>query len=565
LEWVDDELALIISEPDYPEISNESMVWVGSSDGENMFSKLTDLSLKVDNEAQLPYYSLPYLDYTIHKLNIPDFLSATLGDQFGLITENYFIQIDDYLVFANTPSILQWTINRIKSGLTLEKDDHYQSFQNRISAESNVLIYSHIAGSPKIYEYLGSREVNLWIEDHTEWLQKFQVASLQISYETDNLYFVNSYIRYNPVYKKETNSLWEIALDNPVEMKPVIVKNHYSLAPEIFVQDQGNVIYLISNKGKILWKRQLDEPILSSVEQIDVYKNNKLQLVFNTPNKLYIVDRNGQDLPNFPVKLSSTASNQMSVLDYENSKDYRLLIATQDGKIHNYGVNGLPVDGWKFVSKNSACAHPVRHLKIKKNDYLVCVMDNGSLKILNRKGEERIRLQSKFNYPINGAIEIHQSSDLNSSYVMAITSNKEVIKISLTDEKVRLFGLPKSDHLYSQIEDVDLDGVKEIVIYDSQKISAYKTDGKQVLDIPAVSEYTFLPNVYQFSSATYFGYVSTTENKIYLQKNSGELATGFPLVGSCPFTISDINRDGRFNVITISEKGLLFAYTLENK
>ena len=61
-----------------------------------------------------------------------------------------------------------------------------------------------------------------------------------------------------------------------------LVKNHYTQKWEIAVQDENLNLYLISSEGEILWKRKLQEAVIGSIRQIDLFKNNKLQLLFNT-------------------------------------------------------------------------------------------------------------------------------------------------------------------------------------------------------------------------------------------------------------------------------------------
>ena len=60
---------------------------------------------------------------------------------------------------------------------------------------------------------------------------------------------------------------------------------------------------MTSSKGNILWKRQLGGIILDNINQIDFYKNKKIQYVFNTEDSLYIIDRLGQNVEDFPPSL----------------------------------------------------------------------------------------------------------------------------------------------------------------------------------------------------------------------------------------------------------------------
>ena len=131
---------------------------------------------------------------------------------------------------------------------------------------------------------------------------------MQFGLEKD-LFFTNFYLNYNPALMKKTKSAWELQLDTLVNMKPYIVLNHYTGNKEVLVQDAADNLMLFGTNGKILWKRHLPEKILGQVHQIDFYKNNKLQLLFNTRGYIFLIDRNGKDVENYPIKFKSPATN----------------------------------------------------------------------------------------------------------------------------------------------------------------------------------------------------------------------------------------------------------------
>ena len=75
---------------------------------------------------------------------------------------------------------------------------------------------------------------------------------------------------------------------------------------DIAVQDENNTLYLYSNSG-IYWKKQLSGKIQGAIQQVDLYKNGRLQMAFRTENRFYVLDRNGKVVPPFDKKVSSEA------------------------------------------------------------------------------------------------------------------------------------------------------------------------------------------------------------------------------------------------------------------
>ena len=181
---------------------------------------------------------------------------------------------------------------------------------------------------------------------------------------------------------------WKVQLSAPATINPQIVKNHYNGEDEIFIQDENNQIYLISNSGKILWKKPIDGTIIGGVHQVDMLKNNKLQMAFVTENKLYIVDRNGNNLKGYPKTLSKKAIVGLSVFDYDKNKNYRFMIPTSDADVLLLNMQGEMPSDWNFTS-TADITTPLQYFNIKGKDYIVTANRENAL-IVNRRGENRV-------------------------------------------------------------------------------------------------------------------------------------------------------------------------------
>ncbi len=562
LDWIDNEIALSIVEPEEMEIKSEGLVWINSSDSRTLINSLSDMVLKIDNQKELELQQIHYKEYVIQKLNISGFLETCLGTPFSMITENYFLRLEDYIVFSNSPATLQWCVDRFTNGKTLEKNEAFQSFSTRISEKSNIFIFSNVSKSPTVYKHITSNTLKVDMDRYLDIFKKSQGFSLQISHESDDLYYVNTYLKYNPVGKKMPNTLWETKIKFASTFKPVILKNHYTQGKEIFIQDTSNTIYLIDNKGKILWNRKLSASIMSDVEQIDMYKNNKLQIIFNTAEKIYLIDRNGHDVSNFPIQLPRKASASILVADYDNNQTYRILVPTIDGEILNYSIRGKSTKGWNYTSNGNVINQPLKFIRIKERDYLIAVYSQGEIIALNRRGEIRLQFKSKFNHPIKGELYIEPGSHLNTSYLFALTEHQDFVRISLDDQKDVSFSILKDSIEHFDFNSIDGDHRNELLVFSKNKLTAYTQDGQQVFNFSIRKSISYKPYVYSFRNGPYFGLVSFNANKIMLQDKWGETIHPFPLKGASPFTISDLNNDGRLNIITTDKDGYILNYTI---
>src|SRR5204863_3027562 len=101
---------------------------------------------------------------------------------------------------------------------------------------------------------------------------KFSPVALQFSHYED-IFFTNGYIQFSSQVQEHSNRFWQVKLDATPRGSPSFVVNHYTGEKEIMIQDSLNNIYLLTNNGKILWKRKLDSPVMSEIYLIDFFEN----------------------------------------------------------------------------------------------------------------------------------------------------------------------------------------------------------------------------------------------------------------------------------------------------
>jgi len=168
-----------------------------------------------------------------------------------------------------------------------------------------------------------------------------------------------------------------------------LLVNHNTNNKEILIQDLNNNLYLIEASGRVLWKVGIEGQIQGDIQQIDYYTNKKLQYVFNTANKVYVVDRMGELVDGFPISLPSQALGGMLLINYDNLGKYRYMVACDNGNIYAYEKNGSPLAGWSPKRDVGIVSTPINHVLHAGKDYIYFKNDDGVFYALNRKGENR--------------------------------------------------------------------------------------------------------------------------------------------------------------------------------
>ncbi|MCB9335302.1 MAG: DUF3352 domain-containing protein [Flavobacteriales bacterium] len=554
LSFIGNEICFFITEPLSETIAQEKYIACQINDIEKFKSSLENISIKINEEHNTP---ILFDEVAIYQLPIDQLFSHLLGKPFfNLETPNYCI-IDDYIIFGNSEESIKKIISKKGMERTINNDENFQSFSNHLSS-SNIFVYNNIARSINLYpHFLGDEYGNLVIEK-TDFLRKFEAIAIQVSSGKNNLYYNNIFFKYNPVYKQDTRTVWETKLDSTISSKPEIVVNHTNNTKEIIIQDDGNKLYLISNTGKVLWTKQLQEKIIGKIHQIDVYNNNRLQYLFNTKNKIYLLDRNGNNVEKYPVKLPQPATNGITPLDYDKNKNYRLLIGCADNMVYNYNTIGELVKGWEYQSTNSPANSNIWHFAISGKDYIIIPLKDGTVKVVERSGKDRIKLQNKLPQS-NTTVNIALKNDLKNTHLTTIDSTGMIVKLFLNDKLENLSsGNPP---IYFDYLNANNDERYEYIFANENKLIVTDLENNKLLDIELNDSITSKPLHFKMpDKSKKIGLVC--RHKIYLINEEGSIEDDFPLSGSTPFSITNFNNDNTANLV-VGDKNILYMYNLK--
>lgn len=103
--------------------------------------------------------------------------------------------------------------------------------------------------------------------------------------------------------------------------------------------------YMDANK-KGVWAIPFETPICGYVEQIDLYDNGRLQMLFASGKKLYLLDRVGRFVYGYPAKLPKGVVMGPKLLKDINGMKYSIVCLNDDNTVSWYDISGKPVKGW---------------------------------------------------------------------------------------------------------------------------------------------------------------------------------------------------------------------------
>lgn len=275
-------------------------------------------------------------------------------------------------------------------------------------------------------------------------LSKYLLIPLEFSNDTshytiyaDIFSSINkNYFSFTLDIKKETlNTPYLWAFQHSIAIQNIVgsFDDHKTKSQFILVQDSSQQLLAINKEGKLEWTYPLKSPVKSDIFLVDIIKNNKHQIVFNTPNDIYLIDRNGKNVGLFPIHFASELSNPLQVIDYEHNKNYRLWFSTKKHYTYSYTLDAKLASQFHPFYYEEIITQPVFYASIGLSDYIFLISQNGEIIGISRKGEGRIKFKNRL--PANTlAYQFDISNTLSNSYIYYCT-NDGLYRISLNDQK----------------------------------------------------------------------------------------------------------------------------------
>lgn len=476
-----------------------------------------------------------------------------LGPAYAAFQHPWWCVLNDVVVFAPTTETLRTAIDAWYDGLTLAEDARTNAWTQRIASTAGRTMRWDVARyAPRLADGLKDRSDAL---KDTLLRSNCGGASVQLSPAQHSRIHVAIGLEHAPVAQRHTAVHWTTPLPTPATRRPDIVRNHTNGTREVLVQDATHRIHLLGSAGRPQWSYQLDGPILGEVHQVDRFRNGKLQLLFNTADRIYLIDRTGKDVGGYPVKLPARATAPIAVFDYDGTKDHRIIVPVADGRVLNYGLDGAPTNGWEAPRINTPSSNTVRHLRISNKDYILVVNGNGDIDILDRRGGVRERTDLSLGGSAR-LMHVAPGIELMSTRLLWSDSTGVVREAALNGRPRAL--TTTGHHFLGRLSD---DGAYGIIRIAGDSLTVLHGSERHTLRTFGTP---LSPEVhrYDFSSGVRYGVIEPERELVTMVDEGGQEPAGLPLRGATAFSIADLDLDGILELVTITADGHVVAYHL---
>lgn len=497
--------------------------------------------------------------FDIYKLPFNNMAESLFGRIFSGINGQYFVIYKKYLIWGDNLPGLKSYLQSLASEKTMANDSIYMAYAAGGQTNPNLSVYAKVPKVFRLKDAMLKPEVSTMLSDNEDVIRKFSTFSWQFSV-SDNMIKNQIRLKYDPNVKEEPQAIWQLKLEAPLARKPKLVLNHKDLPnKELIVCDKSNNVYLINKDGLILWTVNIPGEIVSDIQQVDLYQNNRFQYVFNTKTQIYVIDRTGNKFGKFPITLKSMASNGVSIVDYGKNKEFRFFVAGEDKKIYAFDRWGKLVQNWNFAGSENPINSPGERIVVDDKDYLI-FSDSQNTYFLDRQGKSRDIQPAPFDrsgnpaYFLNdGGPKLIATDKLGKIHIIDFTGQSEL-------KEVGKFG---AGHRFAAV-DLDGNGTPEYLFAEGKKLTAFSADGKKLFERSFPDLISETPSIHPMASGNSKIGVVCGDNKIYLLDKNGSIMKGFPLEGNSSFILEKFNDSGSwYNLIVGGEGNTLVNYRIE--
>jgi hypothetical protein len=488
-----------------------------------------------------------YGDYEINEVPVFRFPEKLFWPLVTGFNQSFYTSSGNFIFIADDVDELKKFLNDIDEDDTWGKSVSYNKFLETTLLESNISIYIN---TPKVWNLLALNLQPKWkqfVKENQPLLQSLQLGAIQFSH-LNNSYYTNVSLNYKPLAgaqntgNKKTERF--VTNFNAGILGVYTVKSHVSRGNELLVQDSINDLSLVSGEGNFLWKIPIGDHITSDVSQVDFYGNGKLQYFFSTRNALHVIDRLGNYVEPYPIFLSGGDIQHASVIDYDHSKKYRFLVADAAGKLRMYDKTGNNLEGWNPKDIGGVLAMPPSHHRIKGKDYVIAIRKDGTVHLMNRRGEDLRNFPLKLDAQLEGDYFLEKGNTIADTYFVVVSNDGYRIKFTI-DGKIQSKETLLKTSVNSQFGLISEESNRSYLIrqQDSRQFNLTDEGGKKFILNDFVGANKVHVSYHDFGSGkVYVSITDLAQGHSYIYDGSGNLLTS-PPVESSFLEIGILNSD----------------------
>ncbi len=557
--WLGNELDFVLLEPFSPGMLEDQYWVLAMAD-----SSLARQKLEAYGRESGLVKAYDYQTFEIKQFLDQSLLSPLLGNVTAFVFRNpVYTIIDNFVVFASTPSAMELWVDKYIVSQTMATNTEFLQLNQKFPGKGSAAILLQAARAPALLKNIFSPEQYARLNDDLKKMPQLGLLRLDVQKITDHgalhASLVSAHLENTP---SETSILWKAALTGNAITQPYLVyKKDPGSEAAILIQDDQLQLYRLTETGVVLWRKQLDLPILSAIHGVDFFNNGTNCYVFNTADAIWVLDDQGKEMVGYPLKLQSLATNGVTVIDFDNNHKYHFFLACSNGNLYGFDQFGRPLPGWNPQTGVGRVKHPLIHFKHDTKDYLAVLNLNGQLYVFNRNGTSHFApVQLEGTFFVNPP-----QFDANSAAPRIVCMNTAG-RTFICNLSGQVFSLQLAAHQRKEstlvFQNLGGDSRYDYAVLTGESLSLSGYAGNSFRKWSALMMPSRADTLFAAGCCEALGALNRKKRQIFLIDSQGKMHPDFPLAGTTPFVMKQAISSHTENILLVGNENSVYAYKI---
>lgn len=286
----------------------------------------------------------------VHPYNYGGYLESVFGDIFSLKDESSFTYMNGWIISGSDTAVNEYASGRALSYNLKEYMANADLPDLLSDSPSSLKAYLSLTEDRTVLSKIVSKDVLPSLVKLYEGADYSGIVlTLGANSKADDIsidLFRNE-IKRSKAPVSERNTKVEISKG------PFPVKNsHTGKMNQFYQRSDNNYLCLRDENGSNMWAAPFSAPICGTAHTIDFYANGKLQILFASGSRLYLIDRLGRFVQDCSVDLKKEILLGPAVYDFSGKRKYNVLVLHKDNTIEMYNLKGEIPSVWKTIKSD---------------------------------------------------------------------------------------------------------------------------------------------------------------------------------------------------------------------
>lgn len=303
------------------------------------------------------------------KYAYPGFASSVFGPFFTASDESFYTYIDGWIIVGSRPAIQEYADGRALentlAGYMADASVQPDQLSSRTYFTCCLSVSEDKAALEQVFKPAFASSLSRMGDGYSYTPVLFSITrdkndELVACAETFRIEVMKSKA---PVFERDTTVV--------IPKGPFKVKNSGTGQMNLFYQQDNMYLCLKELGGKGIWGVPFSTPICGNAGTIDYFANGKLQILFASGSKLYLIDRLGRYVNPFPVDLGKEILIGPGIYDFNGTRKYNVMILHKDNTIEMYNLQGRRPAQWKTITSDQTIKGLPEAVKVAGKTYWI--------------------------------------------------------------------------------------------------------------------------------------------------------------------------------------------------